>query len=160
MQLVESLTAEEFEGIIAQYLTRHNVLHLATCMDNEVRSTTLEYFNNGLTVHIMSEGGGKLKNLKANPRVSYTIADPYHPEKDFFGAAGIQVWGSASIFRKNDAPETFADVYRYCRTPEALQQQGLRSRADAVNFYLITIVPEKIIYINYRQGYRKITWER
>ena len=160
IHLIEAATVEEFEHVIADYLNGHNVLHLATCLNNQARSTTLEYFNNGLTVYIMSEGGGKLANLKTNPNVSYTIADPYNPEKDFFGASGLQVWGAASVFRRNDAPGKFAEVYRYARNPEALEQQGLSSMADAVNFYLITIVPEKIIYINYRQGYRKITWER
>jgi hypothetical protein len=159
IHLVESITAPEFEQVIADYLNRHNVLHLATCMNNEVRSTTLEYFNNGLTVYILSEGGGKLTNLKANPTVSYTVADPYNPENDFFSASGIQVWGAASVFRKNDAPDTFSEIYRHSRTADSLKQQNLGSQADRVNFYVITIVPEKINYINYRQGYRKTTWE-
>ncbi|MBN2108965.1 MAG: pyridoxamine 5'-phosphate oxidase family protein [Deltaproteobacteria bacterium] len=158
--LVESITAPEFEQVIADYLNRHNVLHLATCRNNEVRSTTLEYFNNGLTVYIVSEGGGKLANLKANPQVSYTIADPYSPEKDFFGASGLQVWGRGTVFRKNDAPEMFASINRYARTADSLEQQDLKAKAAAVNFYVITIAPDKIIYLNYRQGYRKVKWER
>jgi hypothetical protein len=160
LHFVESITAPEFEQVIADYLAGHNVLHLATCMNNEVRSTTLEYFNNGLTVYILSEGGGKLTNLKANPNVSYTIADPYNPERDYFGASGLQVWGAASVFRKNDAPEEFGEVYRYARTADALQQQDLGAKVSTVNFYVITIAPEKIVYLNYRQGYRKVAWER
>ncbi len=160
IHLVESITAAEFEGVIFDYLSSHNILHLATCINNEVRSTTVEYFNNRLTVYILSEGGGKLANLKANTNVSYTIADPYSPEKDFFGASGLQVWGRATVFRKNDAPEKFASINRYARNAGSLDQQDLKAKAAAVNFYVITVEPDKIIYLNYRQGYRRATWER
>ncbi len=160
LHFVESITVPEFEKVISDYLAGHNVLHLATCKSNEVRSTTLEYFNNELTVYILSEGGGKLANLKANANVSYTIADPYSPEKDFFGASGLQVWGRGTVFRKNDAPEMFASINRYARTADSLEQQDLKAKAATVNFYVITIEPDKIIYLNYRQGYRKVTWER
>lgn len=159
LHFVESITAGELERVLENYLGSHNVLHLATCADDEARSTTLEYFNDGLTVFILSEGGGKLSNLKALPRVSYTIADPYRPEEDFFSAAGMQAWGTASVFRKNDDPERFRDLYRHSRTAEALRRQNLDSAISAVNFNVITIVPHRINYINYRQGYRKITWE-
>lgn len=160
LHFIESLTVPEFEKVISDYLASHNVLHLATCMNNEVRSTTLEYFNNKLTVHILSEGGGKLANLKANANVSYTIADPYSPEIDFFGASGLQVWGRGTVFKKNDAPEKFASINRYARTADSLEQQDLQAKAEAVNFYVITIEPDKIIYLNYRQGFRKAAWER
>ncbi|MBN2108497.1 MAG: hypothetical protein JW832_13815 [Deltaproteobacteria bacterium] len=160
LHFVESITVPEFEKVISDYLGSHNILHLATCMNNEVRSTTLEYFNNGLTVYVLSEGGGKLANLKANANVGYTIADPYNPEKDFFGASGIQVWGRATVFRKNDAPEIFASINRYARGADSLELQALKAKAATVNFYVITIEPDKIIYLNYRQGYRKATWER
>jgi hypothetical protein len=160
IQLVESLTAPEFEQVIANYLASHNVLHLATCSNNEPRSTTVEYFNNGLTVYILSEGGGKLSNLKVNPRVSYTIADPYNPADDFFGAAGLQVWGIASVFRKNDAPQKFDEIHTYAGYADAVQKQGLGQKAAAVNFSVTTITPSRMVYLNYRDGYRKVTWEQ
>jgi len=89
LRMIESLTEEAFQQMAIAYLNSHNVLHLATCKDNEVRCTPLEYFNNGLTVHIFSEGGGKIANIKSNPDVSYSIADSYDPAADFFGASGL-----------------------------------------------------------------------
>jgi len=160
IHLVESITAPEFEQVIADYLAGHNVLHLATCSNNMPRSTTVEYFNNGLTVYVLSEGGGKLANLKENPMVSYTIADPYNPAEDFFGAAGLQVWGSASLFRKNDDPGKFDGIIKYSRYTDTVQQQGLGQKAAAVNFNVITVIPLKMVYLNYREGYRKATWEQ
>jgi nitroimidazol reductase NimA-like FMN-containing flavoprotein (pyridoxamine 5'-phosphate oxidase superfamily) len=79
LSMRQSMTEGEFFDMAIEYLNRHNVLHLATCKNNEPRCTPLEYFNNGLTVYIFSEGGGKIANLRVNDLVSYSIADPYDP---------------------------------------------------------------------------------
>ena len=160
LAIIEHIDVEALERVVAGYLGRHNVLHLATFSGSEVRSTALEYFNDGLTVFVLSEGGGKIANIMAHPQVSYTIADPYNPAEDFFGAAGLQVWGSASVFRKNDDPGKFDALIKYSRYTDILQQQGLGQKAATVNFNVITIVPTKIVYLNYREGYRKVTWEQ
>ena len=158
--LIDSLSEQEFEKAVIEYLNNHNVLHLATCRDNEVRSTPLEYFNNGLTVYISSEGGGKFANLKVNPNVSYSISDPYHPEEDFFGAIGLQVWGHASTFKKNDNPEKYEEIRKYRRHGDALKRQGIEQLASKRNYNMIIIEPVKIRYLNLRQGFRNVKWER
>jgi len=158
--MVDSISEQEFETAVIEYLNNHNVLHLATCRDNEVRSTPLEYYNNGLTVYISSEGGGKFANLKVNPNVCYSISDPYAPEKDFFGAVGLQVWGSASTFKKNDNPDKYEEIRRYRRHKDALKKQGIDQLARERNFNMITIEPVKIRYLNLKKGFRNIKWER
>ena len=161
LKIIESLSVEEFEQVVTDYLNLHNVLHLSTCRNNQPRSTTVEYFNNGLTVYILSEGGGKIINIKANPEVSYTISDPYHPAEDFFGAAGLQVWGNASVFQKNDDPQRFDDIIQHARYgDDDLVRQGIGPLASTTNFNVITIKPETIRYLNYRGGFRKAKWER
>jgi len=160
LTMIESISEEDFLREIVLYLDDHNVLHLATCRDNEPRCTPLEYFNNGLTVYIFSEGGGKIANLKANPRVSYGIADPYDPARDFFGSSGLQVWGTASVFKKNDDPDRFNRIRSYARTTQALQDQGLDEAAGSYNFNVIAIEPVKIRRLCYRKGLRNIIWKR
>jgi len=160
IKLIESIAEEDFLKIIIDFLDQHNVLFLATCKNNEPRCTPLEYFNHGLTVYIFSEGGGKIANLKANPKAAYGIADPYHPDQDFFGATGLQVWGTAAVFKKSDNPEKFNEIRRYARYMEALKRQGLGEAANTVNFNVITIEPEKIRYLNYRQGFRNVIWKK
>ncbi len=160
IQLIESLSVEEFENTVINYLNTHNVLNLATCKNNEPRSTSLEYFNNGLIVYVLSEGGGKIANLKANSKVCYTIHDPYDTMQDYFGAIGLQVWGTASFFKKNDNPEKAADIMTYSRSAEALKKHGLEQAASTVNFNVITIEPEKIKYLDLRQGFRNVTWAK
>jgi len=160
LKIIEKLSVEEFESAAIAFLNRHNVLHLATCRDNQPRSTTVEYFNKGLTVYILSEGGGKISNLRENPQVSYTVADPYDPVTDFFGAAGLQVWGTASVFRKNDDPDRFAEVYALRQTGESLERQNLAQQAARINFAVISIVPTRISYLNYREGFRRVVWQQ
>ena len=158
--LIDSISEQEFEESVIEYLNQHNVVHLATGRDNEVRSTPLEYFNNGLTVYISSEGGGKFANLKVNPNVSYSISDPYEPEKDFFGAVGLQVWGIAATFKKNDSPEKYEEIRKHRRHKDALKKQGIEQLARERNFNIITIAPVKIRYLNLKKGFRNIKWER
>lgn len=158
--IIESMTTEEFERAAAEYISTHNVLSLATCRDNTPRCTTLEYFNNGLTVYLFSEGGGKIANLKANPAVSYTIHDPYDSGTDYFGASGLQVWGTASIFKRNDDPEQAARIQSYYRHAEGLKRQGIYEAVQALNFNVITIEPEKIVYLDLRKGFRNFIWKK
>jgi hypothetical protein len=160
IQLIDSITPQEFERVVSGYIDSHNVLNLATGRDNAVRCTTLEYFNNGLTVYIYSEGGGKIINLKANPRVCYTINDPYDPEEDYFGAIGLQVWGLASIFKRHDDPAQAAHINGYFRNVEALKKQGLEQAAGTVNYNIITIEPVKIRYLDLRRGFRNVVWQK
>ena len=156
--LREAITEKEFETVISDYLNKHNVLHLATCRDNEPRSTPLEYFNHGLTVYVLSEGGGKFANLKANQKVSFSICDPYEPFEDYLGATGLQVWGIASTFKKNDDLQRFQAIYQYSRNAEALKKHGIEQMAAMVNFNIITIEPVKMRYLDLRQGFRNVTW--
>ena len=154
-----TMTEDEFIGMAITYLGSHNVLHLATCKDNEPRCTPVEYFNNGLTVHMFCEGGGKIANLQVNEKVSYSIADPYNPGVDFFGASGMQVWGIADVFKKNDDIDRFREIRKYSRYLKQLEEQGLAEAADSYNFNIVTIAPYKIRRLCYRQGLRNVIWK-
>ena len=160
IHLIEALSAEEFEKIAAAYISSHNVLNLATCRDNEPRCTTLEYFNNGLTVYVLSEGGSKILSIQKNPLVSYTINDPYEPAKDYLSASGLQVWGTASVFKKQDDPAQAKDIMNYFRNSRAVAEQGLEKAVNSVNFNMITIEPKKIRYLDLRKGFRNVIWEK
>ncbi len=160
IELTESIAEEDFLKTITVFLDTHNVLSLATCIDNEPRSTSLEYFSNGLTVYIYSEGGGKFANLKTNPKVCYTIHDSYEPGEDIFSASGIQVWGKASVFKKHDNPEKAGEIERYCRNIEGIKKQGLYEGWKQFNYNIITIEPEKIKYLSMRKGFRNVVWSK
>jgi hypothetical protein len=155
-----AMTEEEFIEMAVTYLSSHNVLHLATCKDNEPRCTPVEYFNNGLTVHMFCEGGGKIANIKSNGKVSYSIADPYNPGVDFFGASGMQVWGIANVFKKNENSNCFREIRAHSRYLKQLEEQGLGEAADSYNFNIVTIIPYKIRRLCYREGLRNVIWKQ
>lgn len=125
IQLLSAVSEAEFVAEVVNYLNRHNVLELATCRNNEPRCTTLEYFNIGLTVHILAGGGGKMANLKENPMVCYTVHDPYNPFDDYFGAKGLQVWGTAHLFKKNDDTERARHLLSHSQSIAALKQGSI-----------------------------------
>ena len=76
-------SAAAFEKVLLRFLKRNNVLHLSTTKNDVPRTTPLEYRLDGFTFYILSEGGGKFNNLKANKTVSFSIAEPYHPTRIF-----------------------------------------------------------------------------
>ncbi len=160
IRLIESITEDDFLKMVVTFLNGHNVLHLSTCKNNEPRCTPVEYFNNGLTIHMFCEGGGKIANMKANSNVSYSIADPYEPAQDFFGASGLQVWGTATVFKKNTDPDQFKQIAKHARNMQELGEQGLEEAANTYNFNVISIEPYKIRRLAYREGYRNIIWKK
>lgn len=160
IQLIEDITEDEFLQMAVDFLNSHNVLHLSTCKNNEPRCTPVEYFNKGLTVHMFCEGGGKIANMKANPKVSYSISDPYNPAQDFFGASGMQVWGIATVFKKNDDLDRFKQIVQYSRNMQELGEQGLEEAANTYNFNVVSIEPYKIRRLCYREGFRNIIWKK
>jgi nitroimidazol reductase NimA-like FMN-containing flavoprotein (pyridoxamine 5'-phosphate oxidase superfamily) len=70
-----------------------NCLVLATCHNNVPRATTLEFFNEGLTIYIFAELSTKIANIKRNPIVSAAVyqqpLDHYKPQKS------LQIFGKA-----------------------------------------------------------------
>jgi len=160
INLKESISEKEFEHEVIAYLNQHNVLHLATSKNDIPRSTPLEYFNNGLIVYVLSMGGDKFANLMANPKVCFSISDPYEPAEDFFGAVGVQVWGNALIFKKNDDKDRFEQINKYSRNVEVLKKHGLDQMATQFNFNVIAIEPLRIRYLNMRKGFRNVSWEK
>jgi hypothetical protein len=153
-------TAEEFEKVLLKFIKKQNVLHLSTCKDNLPRTTPLEYRLSGFTFYILSEGGKKFVNLKANKNVSFSIAAPYNPKKDFWGSQGIQAWGKANVYSKKSNPKRFEEALQKIRVYETLTLVGLKELPKQFNYQVIEITPDEIRYGNLREGVYKITWYR
>ncbi|MCX8043460.1 MAG: pyridoxamine 5'-phosphate oxidase family protein, partial [Desulfobacterota bacterium] len=73
---------------------RHrNCLVLATCADNKPRATVLEFFNEGMTLYIFGEPGGKIGNIKRNPIVSAVVYEQPLDHSKF--QRSLQLFGTA-----------------------------------------------------------------
>jgi hypothetical protein len=149
-----------FEKVLMKFLKRNNVLHLSTCKNNITRTTPLEYRLDGFTFYILSEGGSKFNNLKANKTVSFSIAEPYHPEKDFWGAKGLQAWGKAKVYNKKDNPRRFDTALRKMKVYESLKRMGQNELPPQFNFRVIEITPDRMKYGSVREGVYSVTWQR
>jgi hypothetical protein len=149
-----------FERALKKFLRRNHVLHLSTCKNNDPRSTPLEYRLSGLTFYVLSEGGAKFVNLKENQKVSFSIAEPYSSEEDFWGYKGMQAWGTAKIYCRREHPRQFAAALKKMGLAKTLKRLGLSELPPQINYRLIEITPDRIKYGNPREGVFRAVWSR
>jgi len=170
-------TREEIEKEIIEYLDemstrkgtpgkgcglKHgSALVLATCKDNQPRATTLDFFNEGLTLYIFGEPGGKIANIRANPNVSAVVYQPVDHSKT---QRYLQIWGKASLINRKNNKELFeekVEKWGLYDVAKVLMKGNLKKNGVAENqlddqvnktvdkalsgMHIIKIEPEKII---------------
>jgi nitroimidazol reductase NimA-like FMN-containing flavoprotein (pyridoxamine 5'-phosphate oxidase superfamily) len=141
--------------------THHrNCLVLATCHNNVPRATTLEFFNEGLTIYIFAEPSTKIANIKRNPIVSAAIyqqpLDHYKLQKS------LQIFGKAELINMKNNPRVFKakakkwNLYVCTEKLAKIDKKGLTDKqfTEKVEqalaaFYFIKIVPQRIIVREY-----------
>lgn len=141
--------------------TNHrNCLVLATCHNNVPRATTLEFFNEGLTLYIFAEPSTKIANIKRNPIVSAAIyqqpLDHYKLQKS------LQIFGKAELINMKNNPRVFKakakkwNLYVCTEKLAKIERKGLTAKqfTEKVEqalaaFYFIKIVPQRIIVREY-----------
>ena len=156
--------------------TKHgSALVLATCKDNFPRATPLDFFNEGLTLYIFGEPGGKIGNLRSNPNVSAAIYQS--PMDHSYEQKSLQIWGKAVLLnRKNNEKEFMekAEKWGIRDLAKALLSPQVRSGeipGDKLNeaaekvldtLSLIKIEPEKMILRVYQTDFSmpKYTWTK
>jgi hypothetical protein len=148
-----------FERELLRFLKSENVLHLSTCRGDKPRTTPVVYFVDGLTFYILSEGGGKFGNLKANKNVSFSIAAPYDLEKDFWGTKGVQAWGKAKVYNRRENPRRFESFVRKMKIRQSLKKAiGMKNLFQEINYKIIEIAPDRITYGSFKDGIFNVTW--
>jgi len=145
---IRRLTQEELKDRIIRFLQEQKICTLATCAGNIPRSTPVRYRSRGLTVYILTEGGGKVKNIRDNPNVSLSIVGEY---TGFQSVTGLQAWGKAVVIKPRDAA-----LYE-----EAKTIMNLEERQDLKNMNLqqirtpmdiIKIEIEKARFLSFPEG--------
>ena len=124
------------------------------------RTTPLEYRHDGLTFYNLSEGGNKFNNHKVNKYVSFSIAVPYFPKKDFWGGKGLQAWGKAKVYSKKTDPRRFNRALKKMKVLESIKKLGVTSLPPQFNYRVIEITPDKMTYGNLREGVYNVTWTK
>ena len=98
--------------------------------------------------------------LSGDKTVSFSIAEPYHPKKDFWGAKGLQVWGKAKVYSEKSNPSRFNSALKKMKVFESLKKMGQKELPPQINFRVIEITPLKMRYGNVREGIFNVTWEK
>jgi len=153
-------SAGSFERDLKKFLKRNHVLHLSTCRNNVPRCTPIEYRLHGMTFYIISEGGGKFRNLKENKKVSFSIAEPYNSDEDFFNSKGVQAWGTARVYSSKENPKQFQDAIKRMNIMKAIEKAGQTKLPSDFSYRIIEIIPDRIKYSNKTEGVYKVTWKR
>ncbi len=112
-----------------------------------------------MVFYVLSAGGAKFDYLKNNHNVSFSIAEPYDSEADYFGYKGLQAWGTAEIVSKNDHPKAFDLAFEKLRCQELFKQLGVTELLPGMNYRFIKITPQRIKYQNPREGVFRVTWK-
>jgi nitroimidazol reductase NimA-like FMN-containing flavoprotein (pyridoxamine 5'-phosphate oxidase superfamily) len=156
--------------------TKHgSALVLATCRDNIPRATPLDFFNEGLTLYIFGEPGGKIGNIRSNSNVSAAIYQ--QPMDHSREQKSLQIWGKAVLISsKNDEKEFMEkaekwgirEVAKALLSPQVKSgeihedklDEAIEKVLDTLN--LIKIEPEKMILRVYRTDFTmpKYNWTR
>lgn len=152
----KNLSREELEKEIIDYLSKRQPCSLATCgKDCIPRISVVDYLNEGLTIYIFSEGGGKFQNLQENNRVAIGIGTGSRAVT----TRGVNIWGIAEVFT-DDTPEfahgmeifepILKEMEKAIRTPVQIPKGMLR---------MIRVTPTKIVYHHTAKGIKYATWE-
>lgn len=88
-------------------IIHRTALVLATSHEDEPRATPLEFFHEGLTIYIFGEPGGKIANIKRNPKVCAAIYE--QPLDHSKTQRSLQIWGKAELINVRNDKKTFME---------------------------------------------------
>jgi nitroimidazol reductase NimA-like FMN-containing flavoprotein (pyridoxamine 5'-phosphate oxidase superfamily) len=142
------LTEEELEERIKLFLKKHCICTIATCSNNVPRSTIVRYRSSELNIYILTEGGGKIRNIRQNPLVSVSVCGAY---AGFQSVACLQVWGRAEIISPNNGT-LYARAYQSMNLEERQDLKGLHVEQIRSKLYIIKISIDRARYLNFPEG--------
>ncbi|MBI5374096.1 MAG: pyridoxamine 5'-phosphate oxidase family protein [Candidatus Schekmanbacteria bacterium] len=154
-QKAKRLNKEELEAAITDFLAKHILCTLATCDNNEPRATPIRYRSEGMNIFFLTEGGGKVKNMLSNPKVSVGIHGEY---SGFDSVKGLQLWGTAEVIEPGDT-ERYKAARKAIRSEERedLKKLGDLPIRDKLKAVKITVT--KARYLNIPEGILNQVWE-
>jgi len=156
-------------------MLHRTALVLATSYKDMPRATALEFFNEGLSLYILGVPGGKIANIKRNPRVSAFIYE--QPMDHRKTQPSLQIFGTAELITVRSNPRLFkaklkkwnlATVMRSLLAPMVKQQNLQGAEAEAFigktteSCSFIKITPDTITLKEYLPDFsmRSYEWKR
>jgi general stress protein 26 len=90
----KELSRDVLEQLVVAFLESEGMCVMATCRNDVPRASAVEFFPEGTTLYVMTEGGVKIENLKENPRVSVAVHTSFLA---WDRIKGVQITGTAEI---------------------------------------------------------------
>jgi general stress protein 26 len=132
------LSRPHLQRLITEFLQTQIMCVLATCGEKEPRASAVEFFPDGLTLYILTEGGRKIDNLKKNPRVSVAV---YTQFLGWDNIKGLQIAGTAGLGASRSA--IFREGVRAYR-----RRRGRKDALVPNVLKVIKIIPDEIEYLD------------
>jgi nitroimidazol reductase NimA-like FMN-containing flavoprotein (pyridoxamine 5'-phosphate oxidase superfamily) len=145
---VRHLTANELKERIIKFLREQRICTLATCVNNIPRSTPVRYRSHGLTLYILTEGGGKIKNIRENNYVSASFVGEY---SGFKSVTCLQLWGTAEIIDPRGG-QKYEEARKEMHLEEREDLQQIKVKNIRTEMYVIKISPEKARFLSFPEG--------
>lgn len=148
---------EELEKEIIDYLSKKQPCSLATCSrDGVPRISVVGYINEGLTIYIFSEGGGKFKNLSENNRVAIGIGTGAKALR----TRGVNISGIGEVFT-DDTPEFKHGINVFQPVLQDMQEAagGVPLEFPKGLLKMIRVTPTRIVYHHTVKGIKHALWE-
>jgi uncharacterized protein YhbP (UPF0306 family) len=129
---------KDLERKIAGFMKTQGMCVLATCSGGEARATAVEFFPEGTTLYILTEGGRKMGNIEKNPRVSVAIHTQF---TGWDSIKGVQITGRAEVgVSGSKVFDEGVEAYR--------RRRGLKSVSVPSFMSIIKVAPLKIEYLD------------
>lgn len=142
------LTEAMLEARIKDFLRKHCICTIATCSNNVPRSTIVRYRSSELTIYILTEGGGKIRNIRQNPLVSVSVCGEY---TGFQSVACLQMWGRAEIISPHDEA-LYAEAYQSMNIEERQDLKDLHVEHLRSRLYIVKIPIDRARYLSFPEG--------
>jgi len=102
--------ADKNPGRYSCGMTHRNALVLATSYRDAPRATPLEFFNEGMTIYIFGEPGGKIANIKRNQKVCAAVYE--QPLRHSKKQQSVQIFGTAELISVRNNARLFKSKAR------------------------------------------------
>jgi nitroimidazol reductase NimA-like FMN-containing flavoprotein (pyridoxamine 5'-phosphate oxidase superfamily) len=156
-------------------MIHRTALVLATSYKDNPRATALEFFHEGLTLYSLGGPGGKIANIRRNPRVSAFIYQ--QPMDHHVVQCSLQIFGTAELMTHRNNRRAFLSRLKKWNLSTVMnnllqplvKEKNLTGK-DAENFIrkcieansFIKITPDHIILKEYHPDFsmKKYEWKK
>jgi nitroimidazol reductase NimA-like FMN-containing flavoprotein (pyridoxamine 5'-phosphate oxidase superfamily) len=145
---IRRLTDDELKERILKFLGEQKICTLATCAHNIPRSTPVRYRSDGFTLYILTEGGGKVRNIMENNSVSASMVGEY---SGFKSVTCLQLWGTAAIIEPRDG-QKYEEALEIMNLEEREDLKQIKIKNIRTEMYVIKISPKMARFLSFPEG--------